>query len=107
MYNIISMMIDVSVKSVDLEKIKELSNNLKVLSDANRLQILSLLNSGELCVCHIFERLHLPQNLASHHLKILRNAGFLLTRREGKWVYYKLNRPRLEKITSDFIAINE
>ena len=82
--------------TVEFDTIKELSEYLKVVADANRLQILCLLNKGERCVCNIHEPLGLPQNLTSHHLKALREAGLVNARREGKWIYYSVNE---EKVT--------
>ncbi|MCL6473131.1 MAG: metalloregulator ArsR/SmtB family transcription factor [Firmicutes bacterium] len=87
---------DGSLKS---EQLKEFSEYLKIVSDVNRLQILCLLKKGERCVCNIHEPLGLPQNLVSHHLKALRHAGLVMTRREGKWVYYQINTERISYFT--------
>lgn len=63
---------------------------LKLVAEPNRLRILALLTCGELCVCAIEAAVGLPQNLVSHHLSVLRRAGLVLDRREGKWVYYRI-----------------
>jgi ArsR family transcriptional regulator len=63
----------------------------KALSDETRLRILILLLSGELCVCEIMTVLDLPQSTASRHLAYLRNAGWVLDRRQGIWMYYRIN----------------
>ncbi len=63
---------------------------LKLVAEPNRLRILALLTRGELCVCDIEAAVGLPQNLVSHHLSVLRRAGLVLDRREGKWVYYRI-----------------
>ena len=68
---------------------------LKLIADPNRLRILALLARGERCVCHIEAALALPQNLVSHHLSVLKRAGLVLDRREGRWVYYRLDVPML------------
>ena len=60
------------------------------LSDEKRLRILSLLQTGEHCVCELSDALDLPQSLLSFHLKTLREAGLVADRREGRWVYYAL-----------------
>ncbi|MEW5706663.1 MAG: metalloregulator ArsR/SmtB family transcription factor [Actinomycetota bacterium] len=86
--------------SVKLKQLKELSEYLKIISDVNRLQILCLLKKGERCVCNIHEPLGLPQNLTSHHLKALREAGLVLTRREGKWIHYRVNSDRINYFTN-------
>ena len=76
---------------------KEMTQIFKALSDETRLRIMSLLvNDKELCVCDIMEALHLPQSKASRHLSYLRNAGLVDDRRHGVWIYYKINRERLE-----------
>lgn len=86
--------------SVEFNSLKELSEYLKVLSDINRLQILCLIRKGERCVCNIHEPLGLPQNLVSHHLKTLRDARLVITRRQGKWVYYRINSEKIDYITN-------
>jgi ArsR family transcriptional regulator len=63
----------------------------KALGDETRLRMVGLLTHGELCVCDIMEVLHLPQSTASRHLAYLKNAGWLLGTRRGKWMYYRLN----------------
>jgi ArsR family transcriptional regulator len=62
----------------------------KALADPTRVRILGLLANGEICVCHIYESLRLPQSLVSRHLAYLRRAGLVETRREGLWVHYRL-----------------
>ena len=62
----------------------------QALGDATRLRILGLLLTGEVCVCHIHESLHIPQPKASRHLAYLRRAGLVDTRRDGLWVFYRL-----------------
>ena len=86
--------------SMEFDKLKELSEYLKIIADSTRLQILCLLKKGERCVCNIHEPLGLPQNLTSHHLKALRDAGMALTRREGRWVYYSINSEKLSYLSN-------
>lgn len=62
----------------------------KALSDPTRLNILYLLADGELCVCEIIYALEKPQSTISHHLNILKNAGFIKWRKEGVWIHYRL-----------------
>jgi ArsR family transcriptional regulator len=71
---------------------------LKVIAEENRLKILCSLKKGELCVCDIWENLDLPQNLVSHHLKVLRKAGLIVSRKEGLNVMYSRN----EKTAREF-----
>jgi len=63
----------------------------KALSDPTRLRMLNLLRQGELCVCDIMAVLDLPQSTASRHLAYLRNAGWLSSRRQNKWMYYRID----------------
>ncbi len=62
----------------------------KALSDPNRLRILKILEAGEKCVCKIPDILGLANSTVSKHLSILRDAGLIQGRKEGKWVHYSL-----------------
>ncbi|ATX80832.1 ArsR family transcriptional regulator [Mariprofundus aestuarium] len=63
----------------------------KALGEPVRLRLVSLLaTSGEQCVCHLTEALLLPQSTVSRHLGVLRQAGLISARRDGKWMYYQL-----------------
>lgn len=68
------------------------------LSEPNRLRIFALLARGELCVCDIETAVQLPQNLVSHHLRSLREAGLIQSRRDGRWVHYSVNKRALGEI---------
>ena len=64
----------------------------KALGDPVRLRLFRLLSlQDELCVCHLTEALDLPQSTISRHLGVLRNAGLVETRRDGKWMHYRLS----------------
>jgi ArsR family transcriptional regulator, arsenate/arsenite/antimonite-responsive transcriptional repressor len=63
----------------------------KALGDTTRLRIAHLLDGGEVCVCHVHEALGLSQPKVSRHLAYLRRAGLVTTRREGRWIYYRLS----------------
>jgi ArsR family transcriptional regulator len=77
-------------------RIGELANSMKVLADPNRLRIMCFLSKGERCVCEVEEELDISQQLSSHHLNVLREAGFLKVRRAGTWSYYSVDRKRLK-----------
>jgi ArsR family transcriptional regulator len=68
----------------------------RALGDGTRMRILELLANGELCVCDLTAAIDIPQPLLSHHLRILREAGFITARKDGRWSYYALNPERLE-----------
>ncbi|HAR95769.1 MAG TPA: ArsR family transcriptional regulator [Deltaproteobacteria bacterium] len=69
----------------------------KALSDATRLRIVKLLERGELCVCHLVAAVDMSQPKISFHLKVLKEAGLVKDRREGKWMHYRLNESDLFK----------
>ena len=68
------------------------------LSDETRIQILERLAAGEQCVCDLTDFFQTGQSRLSFHLKTLKDAGILLDRREGRWVYYSINAEALEEM---------
>jgi len=66
-------------------------NVFKALSDETRLRILKLLECGELCVCDIVAALDMIQPKVSFHLGVLREAGLIKDRRQGKWIHYRID----------------
>lgn len=69
----------------------EILNIFKALSDVTRLKILRLLENGELCVCDLVTALNMIQPKVSFHLSILKEAGLIKDRKQGKWVHYKID----------------
>ena len=68
----------------------------KMLADSTRLRCLLLMQTeGELCVCELTHALNLSQPKISRHLAHLRESGLLIARREGTWMYYRIN-PELQ-----------
>jgi len=76
----------------------------KTLSDTNRLRILKMLQTKSLCVCEITEVLQLATSTVSKHLSILKETGFIIEVKDGKWVNYQINPkpadPRISSILS-------
>lgn len=70
---------------------QELLNTFKALSDETRLRILKLLERGELCVCDIVAALDMIQPKVSFHLRILKEAGLIKDRKQGKWIHYTID----------------
>ncbi len=68
---------------------------LKALAHPRRLEIIHLLRDQALCVSEIYEMLDLPQANISQHLMVLRDAGVVVTARDGKQIIYKLANPRI------------
>ncbi|MDD5704494.1 MAG: metalloregulator ArsR/SmtB family transcription factor [Kiritimatiellae bacterium] len=62
----------------------------KALADIQRVRILMMLQRGELCVCQIVEVLELAPSTVSKHLSILNDARLVDSRKEGRWMYYRL-----------------
>jgi len=64
----------------------------KCLADETRLRIVLLIvDQDELCVCELISALQISQPKISRHLALLRKNGLLNDRRQGQWVYYRLN----------------
>lgn len=60
------------------------------LSDPNRLRALMALERGELCVCRIVELLGLAPSTVSKHMALLKQAGLAKSRKQGRWIYFRL-----------------
>ncbi len=74
----------------------DLLSILKALSDKNRLRTFcALLSYKELCACQITELLQVAGATTSRHLSIMVNAGILKNRKEGRWIYFRLNTENL------------
>jgi ArsR family transcriptional regulator len=77
----------------------------KAFADATRVRILAAVRNRELCVCELCDALDVTQSTLSTHLQVIRDAGLVNTRKQGKWVYYSLNpkvTPLLESIFDFF-----
>ncbi len=70
------------------------------LADETRLQILELLRGGEHCVCELTEALDVGQSLLSFHLRTLKEARLVTDRREGRWMYYALEKDALREMAA-------
>jgi ArsR family transcriptional regulator len=65
----------------------------RALADRTRLRLLNLMGDDEVCVCFLVEALKLTQPKISRHLAYLRRAGIVASRRDGKWMHYRLTQP--------------
>jgi len=70
---------------------QDILNIFKALSDETRLRVLKLLEHGELCVCDIVAALDTIQPKVSFHLSVLKEAGLIKDRKQGKWVHYRID----------------
>jgi ArsR family transcriptional regulator, arsenate/arsenite/antimonite-responsive transcriptional repressor len=75
------------------------------LSDETRLEIMERLKEGEQCVCDLTEALKAGQSHLSFHLKVLKDAGLITDRPEGRWIYYSLNREALEELEAVVLSL--
>ena len=69
------------------------------LSDGTRLSILQRLRMGERCVCDLTDALDAAQSRLSFHLKVLKEAGLVTDRRDGRWMYYTLDTEALADVS--------
>lgn len=80
-----------------LPETETLASGYKALADPTRLTLaLTLARTDELCVCDLAWISERPENLVSHHLRILRRAGLVVSRRDGKMVIYAITEPGRE-----------
>jgi ArsR family transcriptional regulator len=76
-------------------EVKKISQLLRAISSTPRLHILLAIGTNEACVCHLEVKLGLRQAYISQHLMDLRKAKVLTSRREGRFIFYRLSDPRL------------
>lgn len=81
------------------EKLLKTVDFLKIIAEENRLKIFCILKSGEKCVCEIWQNLKLPQNLTSHHLKVLKDYKLIKSRKDGLKVFYSINKKEIKKFS--------
>ena len=79
------------------QKLKQTVGFLKAISDENRLNILCVLKNKSLSVAEIWQYLKLPQNLVSHHLKVLRDYNLVESKKDGLKTIYSLNLAQLNQ----------
>jgi ArsR family transcriptional regulator, arsenate/arsenite/antimonite-responsive transcriptional repressor len=78
----------------------------KALGDTNRIRALLSLRKGELCLCQIIELLGLAPSTISKHMSILRQAGLVESRKEERWIYYRLAKSRTSSWIDKLIALS-
>lgn len=91
--------------ALDVEAATQLAHAFKAMADPVRLRLLSMIAaapSGEVCACDLAAPLGKSQPTISHHLKVLREAGLLTSRKLGTWVYYRANAERIEALREVF-----
>lgn len=90
-----------------MKKSDVVSRRFHALADGTRLKIIDRLRDGEECVCNLTGPLDTRQSLLSFHLRILKEAGLLHDRKQGRWVYYSLNLDALNAMVEDLEALKK
>ena len=96
--------VDVARTSMGLS---QLSNTLKTLCEQNRMRILCFLMQGERGVCELADCLSLPQNLVSHHLRVLRDLGLVAANRDEhdcRCMHYSVDRAALARLNALYLG---
>lgn len=83
------------------ETLYDLAELFKVFGDSTRIRILCALFESEMCVCDIAELLNMTQSAVSHQLKVLKNAGLVKARRDGKTIFYSMSDEHVVHIFND------
>lgn len=82
------------------KKLEQTTEFLKIIAEPNRLKILCALQKQTMCVCEIWQQLNLPQNLTSHHLKVLKDFQLITCQREKNKIIYSANFKTIDKYYS-------
>lgn len=105
-FYIIGIIIRENINEVYMKnKYIEISKKLKVLSDPKRLEIIDMLSCDELCACEILEKFDITQPTLSNDMKRLEDADLVISRREGKNIYYIANKNILKEMQSSLKEI--
>lgn len=87
------------MNKLDLKSIEDNISRLKKVLHKNRVKILLILDERETCACEIIEKMRLPNNLVSHHLKTLSDLGILKGRKEGLHIKYSIRKERKKQVS--------
>ncbi|RLD30504.1 MAG: ArsR family transcriptional regulator [Bacteroidetes bacterium] len=79
----------------------------KAMGDENRFRILILLLQRPLCVCELLEVLDIKGGTLSAHLKILKNAGLISQKKEGRWIIYSISSENTRKFLNELEIENK
>ncbi|MCV2488370.1 metalloregulator ArsR/SmtB family transcription factor [Geodermatophilus sp. YIM 151500] len=77
----------------------------RALADPTRRRILELLAGEQLCTCHLVEELGATQTNVSNHLRVLREAGLVVSEQAGRYAYHRLVPDRLERMSAGLAAL--
>jgi ArsR family transcriptional regulator len=82
-----------------------LARQFHALSDPTRLAIMASLRSGECCVCDLQTSLAAAQSRLSFHLRVLKDAGLIIDRKDGRWSYYQLVSGAVESLCEGLLSL--
>ena len=91
----------IQMQNGHMDRMDDVIKVMRVLADPTRLRVLTMLQENELNVSTLCGHLDLAQPTVSHHLGLLRSMGLVNTRRDGKQVFYSLNREHVESLSDD------
>ncbi|MGH7539472.1 MAG: ArsR/SmtB family transcription factor [Gemmatimonadota bacterium] len=91
-----------TIRTIDYARAVEA---LKALAEQKRLRILATLSAGERCACELTGCCESSQPLLSFHLRTLREAGLVESRRDGRWIHYRVDREALRTLADALVAI--
>jgi len=86
-------------------RISEAARLFHALSEPIRLEILEQLRGGEQCVCELTDAFKTGQSRLSFHLRVLKEAGLINDRPEGRWMYYSVNKEGMKALASFVTAL--
>lgn len=86
---------------------KQIAVIFKALCDENRIRLLRALQHGERCACHLLEEIRVTQPTLSHHMKVLCDSGLVESRREGKWIYYRISSEGADVAVQTLLALTD
>jgi ArsR family transcriptional regulator, arsenate/arsenite/antimonite-responsive transcriptional repressor len=87
--------------------LKQAATLFHALSDETRLVLLERLRGGEHCVCELTDLMKAAQSRLSFHLKVLKDAGLIQDRRDGRWMYYSINPEAIEELEEAVDALKQ
>jgi ArsR family transcriptional regulator len=86
----IHISLDTSVNADIWKIMRDFTSLGQAIVDPTRVRIIAALRRGELCVCELVDALEISQSTLSGHLQVLRQTGLVITRKDGRWIYYSL-----------------
>ena len=87
--------------------VEELNHLGQAIADPTRVRILAGLLRSELCVCELVDALEVTQSTLSSHLQVLRESGIVGTRKEGRWIYYSLDKRKAALVDAIFSLVEK